>query len=342
MRSRVPSTTLACTFTVSPARSAGTFAFCCSFSSCWMTFISMSPRGFISVPLSALRVALRRLLLAPLADSRVVARQQDIWNSHAAKLGGPRELRAARQLPPERVVLERVRIADHAGHQPRHRVDQHHRWNLRSAEHVVADRDLPCGQAGAHAVVDALVAPTNDDESWFQRQLGGQALVEAFAPWLHENDRARVVEHHALHRFEDRLGLQHHAGPAAEGNVVDLPVPVVRELAQVVGVQLEHAVRDRPTDHALVEAGPEHAGEDGHDVELHRASSTVSSQSATTIRPASRSTVTTASFVAGIRCSSAPSRLTHTSLAGFSSTSSIRPRPRPDAVTTSRPISWWW
>src|SRR5260370_503017 len=42
MRSRVPSTTFACTLTVSPARSAGTFSFCCSFSSCWMTFMSCS------------------------------------------------------------------------------------------------------------------------------------------------------------------------------------------------------------------------------------------------------------------------------------------------------------
>src|SRR5713101_1216818 len=42
IRSRVPSTTLACTLTVSPALSAGTFCFCCSFSSCWITFMSSS------------------------------------------------------------------------------------------------------------------------------------------------------------------------------------------------------------------------------------------------------------------------------------------------------------
>ena len=45
MRSRVPSTTLTCTRTVSPLRSCGTSGFSCSRSSRSITFISVLQRG---------------------------------------------------------------------------------------------------------------------------------------------------------------------------------------------------------------------------------------------------------------------------------------------------------
>src|SRR5579859_6593350 len=324
MRSRVPSTTLACTLTVSPARSAGTFCFCCSFSSCWMTF--MSRLSSVNV---VYRMTLRSLLPAPLPDSRVVAREQHVGDAHAPVLGRPCELRAARQVSTERVLHQRVRVSDDAGDQAPDRVDQHHRRDLAAAQHVVADRDLVRGQTRAHAIVDALVSAADDDQTGLLGELFRQALVQAPAPGLEQHDGAGVVEHHALDRLEHRLGLHHHAGPATERDVVHLAVAVVREVAEVVRLELDEPALDRAPDHALPEDRSEHVGEDGDDVESHRlyASSTWTSQSATTTRPASRSTWTTASLVAGMRCSSEPSRLTQTSLAGRSSTSAMVPRP---------------
>src|SRR5437868_3534915 len=163
MRSRVPSTTLACTLTVSPARKAGTFSFCCSFSSCWITFMSLPL--LISVAVGGGRVPLRRLLLSPLLDAGVVPGQQHLRNPHAAELRRTGELRASGQLTTERVLRQRARVADHPRHQASHRVDHDHGRDLASTEHVIADRDLTGRQACAHPVVDPLVAPAHDDQA---------------------------------------------------------------------------------------------------------------------------------------------------------------------------------
>ena len=123
-----------------------------------------------------------------------------------------------------------------------------------------------------------------------------------------------------LHGLEHRLGLDDHAWAPTKGHVVDLPVPIVREVAEVVCMKLDYAALDATTDHPMLEHGAEHGWEDRDDVKSHaiayRASSTSTSQSATTTRRASRFTSMTASRVAGMRCSTVPSRLTQTSLAG--------------------------
>src|SRR4029077_10732163 len=100
---------------------------------------------------------------------------------------------------------------------------------------------------------------------------------------------------------------------------------------------------DRAADDTLLEHRRKHAREDRHDVKAHlsHASSTWTSQSATTTRPAAMSTSTTASRVAGMRCSTTPSRLTHTPSAGLSSTSAIVPSRLPELVSTASPTTWW-
>src|SRR5581483_6446548 len=286
-------------------------------------------------------LALLGLLPAPAVDARVVAREKHLGHAHAAKLGRARVLRAARKLAAERVVLERRRVADDAGDEPADRVDQHHGRDLGAAQYVIADRDLAGAEAGAHAVVDALVAAAHDDQARLAGELGRQRLVEAPAPGLEQDHRPRVVEHHALDRLEYRLRLEDHPRAAAERHVVDLAVPVVREVAQVVRVQLDDPALDRAPDDAVLERRPEHPREDRDDVEPHT-SSTSSNQSATVTAPPETSTFTTASRVAGMRNSVASSRETHTSFAGRSRTSWMAPSGLPDVVLTSSPMTSWW
>src|SRR5205807_3709055 len=144
-----------------------------------------------------------------------------------------------------------------------------------------------------------------------------------------------------LHRLDHRLRLHDHPRSAPERHVVHLAVAVMRMLAEVVCLELDNSALDGATDHALLEDRAEHGREDGDDVESNHqslASSDLSSQSCTTTRPAARSTSTTASLVAGIRCSMVPSRLTHTSLAGRSRTSAMTPSSAPELDVTARPI----
>src|SRR5882762_5628443 len=268
------------------------------------------------------------LLAAPLLDAGVVSGKENFGNAHAAILGRPRVLRPARRLDGKIVVGQRVWIADDAGHQARDRIDQHHRGDLAAAQDIVADRYLARVERGPNAVVDPFVPSAHDDQPRLGGKALGEPLVQWLPPWLHQNYGARVMCSNRLDSLDRRLRLEHHPWPTAERHVVDLPVPVVRVLAQVVGVKLEEPTLDRTPDHSLPEYRAEHGREDRDDVESHLylASSTATSQSATTTRPALTSTSTTASFVAGIRCSTTPSRLTHTSLAGRSRTSAIVPR----------------
>src|SRR4029077_17043942 len=283
------------------------------------------------------------LLATPLPDPRVVAREEHVRDFHASVLGRPRELRPACRFVRavgEAVLGEGARVADDSRNEPRHRVDENHRGDLTAAQHIIADRNLSRAQRGANAVVDALVTTADDDQTRLLRQLGREPLVEPFAPGLGDEHGAWILTADGLHGFDHGFGFHHHPRAAAEWNVVDLTVPVVREVTQVVGVQSDHASLQRPPDHTLPEGRIEHGREDGDDVESHRtscASSTLRSQSATTTWPAGRSTLTMASLVAGMRCSIAPSRLTHTSLAGRSKPSAITPSRCPELVPAGSP-----
>src|SRR4029077_10422994 len=118
---------------------------------------------------------------------------------------------------------------------PRDRVYEDHGGDLPSAQHIIADRHLAGGQARAHAVVDALVATAHDDEPRLGYELCGESLVERLAPWFHEHHGPGIVRTYRLDRFENGLGLDHHAWASTERQVVHLPVAVVCVVAKVVG-----------------------------------------------------------------------------------------------------------
>src|SRR5712692_873267 len=293
------------------------------------------------------RRSFSHLVAAPLLDAGVVAREEHVGDHQSPKLGGTGELGPSRRLCRETVLRKCLWISDDAGHEPGHSVDEDHRRDLAAAQHIVADRDLARGQPSADAIVDALVSTAHDEQAWLCSELCGDLLVEALAPWLHEYDRAWVVRTDRLHRLEHRLGLDDHPGASAERHVVNLPVAVVCEVAEVVSVKLYHSAVDATTHNTVLEHRYEHGGEDRDYVKTHLgvrylASSTWTSQSATTTRRASRFTSMIASRVAGMRCSIAPSRLTHTSFAGRSRTSAIVPNGCPEPVCTGSPTTWWW
>src|SRR4029077_13393125 len=221
-------------------------------------------------------------------------------------------------------------------------IDQHHGRDLAAAENIVADRNLAAGQRSADPIIDALVAAANDDDSRLGRKLFGHTLVERLTPRLHQDHPAWVLWPDRLHGLEHRLRLDHHARAATERHVVDLAVAIVSMVAQVMRVEFDQTALDGTPDHALVENRREHAREDGDDVKAHPftyASSVWTSHSATTTRPPSMSTLTTASRVAGMRCSMAPSRLTQTSFEGRSRTSAHFPSSLPLSVRTVSPTS---
>src|SRR5258708_1056029 len=105
----------------------------------------------------------------------------------------------------------------------------------------------------------------------------GSPTTPATSPATPSTPPMPVHPHHSPPRPDEGLRVKPQRGSPHEGHTSRLPMPLVREAAQVVRVELEQAVGHRPADDSLIEGGPEHTRKDGHDVEPHRASSTVSS-----------------------------------------------------------------
>src|SRR5205807_6003476 len=113
--------------------------------------------------------------------------------------------------------------------------------------------------------------------------------------------------------FEDRLGLEHHPGATAVGNVVDLAVPVVGVIAKVVKLQGDQPARQAPARDARAQRTREQLGEKGQDLDVHAC---VSSSSSTVIRPSDGVIERTTLRIIGIRTSRLPSVTRSTSFAG--------------------------
>src|ERR1700682_554864 len=239
IRSRVPSTTFACTLTVSPGIKVGTLLRWASASSRSITLDTAYKdntqlrRGLMVEQIgTATARPLGGLGTAPALDLGVMAGEQHLRNLVTLEDGGPREVRVLEQLLGKRLVFWRLLRTQDSGDEPTHRVDQHHGRELAAGEHVITDRDLAVDQVGAHALVDALVAATDQVEVGAARQLAYQSLGKPLTLWAQQDHRACAGAR--PDGFEDGLWLEHHPRATPVGNVVDLAVPVVGVIAEVV------------------------------------------------------------------------------------------------------------
>src|ERR1700687_1806730 len=233
IRSRVPSTTFACTLTVSPGINVGTFLRWASASSKSMTLDTAYKdntrlrRGLVveqigtapSCPFDGLRAA-------PALDLGVMAGEQHVRNLVALEDRGPGVMRILQQLLGKRLVFGRFLRTEDTADEPADRIDQHHRRQLAAGEHVVTDRDLPVGEVSTDPLVDPLVAAADQIEIGVRGQFAHQLLGEPL-PLRTQQDDGPAASARA-YRFEDGFRLEHHAGATAVWNVIDLAVPVVR------------------------------------------------------------------------------------------------------------------
>ena len=159
--------------------------------------------------------------------------------------------------------------SDDARDKSRDRVDDRHDGDLTAAQDVVPDREL-LADLGARALVDALVAPADEEKGTLRGQLPDHSLVQSPA-LRREQDRShpRHLAPDPAQRANERLGLEHHAGPTAEGDVVHLPVATGGEVAEVVDTKLDIAALEGTPDHADPEGAGEDFREDGQHLEPH-------------------------------------------------------------------------
>src|SRR5216683_482057 len=275
IRSRVPSTTWACPFTVSPGIKVGTFLRRDSASSRLMTLdtaykdITLDPPLPLAVEQVGAATArpFRRLGAAPALDLGVVARAQYLGDRMSLELRRPGVVRVLEKVLVEGFVFWRFFGPQHPGDQPTDGVDHDHGGKFASRQHVVADGDLLVDQVRRDPLIDALIASADQVEVIVAGKLAYQPLVEQFA--LRREQDHWPFAGARPHRFEDRLRLQHHPGTAAIGDIVDLPVAVVGVFAQVMDAQGYEPGGEPPSSHAAVQRTREHLGKEGQDLDDH-------------------------------------------------------------------------
>ena len=132
-------------------------------------------------------------------------------------------------------------------------------------------RDLLGRQLLPYPVVDALVPPAENHDVLEPCQPRRVGLRQPTALRRREQHRPRLAARRAdvLGRAKKRLGLHHHARPAAIRHIVDDPVPVGREVPEVVHLQVDDPGLDSPRHDPFGQRLVEHPREDRDDVELH-------------------------------------------------------------------------
>src|SRR4029077_7378256 len=113
------------------------------------------------------------LLATPLLHLGVIPREQDLGDLPAAVAGRPGVVRVFGR-PLQRLAVGLLHgalgIAEGARQLAQHCVRDHHRGQLAAGEDVAADRDRLVGEVLGDALIEALVAPTEQRDMW----LGGE------------------------------------------------------------------------------------------------------------------------------------------------------------------------
>src|SRR6202140_27952 len=318
IRSRVPSTTFACTLTESPGISVGRFLRSASASSRSITLDTAYKdntqlrRGLTIEQIgTATARPLGGLSAAPALDLGVMAGEQHVRNLVTLEDCGPRVMRILQQLLGKRLVFGRFLRTEDTADEPADRIDQHHRRQLAAGEHVITDRALPVGEVGTDPLVDPLVASADQIEIGVRGQFAHQLLGEPLPLRTQQDDGPAASAR--SYRFEDGLRLEHHAGATAVWNVIHLAVPVVRVITQVVKLQGDQPRGQPAARHSRAQRTREEFGEKRQDLDVHAC---VSSSNSTVMRPSDGAIVRTTPRILGIRTSLVPFVTRSTSFAG--------------------------
>jgi hypothetical protein len=172
----------------------------------------------------------------------------------------------------EAVLAGRVGVIERAVLQPAHGVDQHRGRQFTAGKHVVADRHLFVDVVFDEALVDAFVAAADQHQPRPRCQLAHLALVKpcALGAEVHHVRGARIGGTHGVQRLDQRIDQHDHAGTAAVGAVVDMPVRQLRKVAQLPGHHLQQAATQGAAHHTEFRRPQDELGKQAEHVDAQR------------------------------------------------------------------------
>ena len=206
------------------------------------------------------------MLPAPFGDRAVVAGGEDFGNGDALPLGRAGVLRIREEAADEGVLLQRLGRAEDAREEADDGIRHHRRRKLAAGEDVIADGVASHLEGVYHAVVDALVVPADEGERGYCGELAGGRLGEERAAGIGEDDGSGLETSQCR---SDDIGLDHHAGTASVGLVVDGFVGVCGEIAHIDAVKLHDSRLLGALQHAVPNRREDGGREEGYEANPH-------------------------------------------------------------------------
>jgi len=187
----------------------------------------------------------QRSLPAPGLDLFMVSGEKNLGDFHPSKITGPGILGIIQPPLKKRIMPDRFFLADDTGDKPGRGIDDHHGRQLPSGQNIIADGNLICRKMFAHPLIDALIAPADEDDLGTAGHLLGQAEIQLPSLGGEEVNRGLRGFAYVFDSEKNRLGFEDHALFSPIRAVVHLPVLIRSKVSQIVHLNLDQAFLKR-------------------------------------------------------------------------------------------------
>lgn len=165
------------------------------------------------------------------------------------------------------VLEEAFRRAENSLYEARNSVDHDQRRQFASRQDVIAHREDVRRPLVDDALVDALVAATDENDMVLRGKLARDALGEGSSARVEKCDCRFRAGAAGANRSVDRFRKHDHSGPSSDRLVVDGLAGVVGEVSRVCGPHLNELGRLRALQDGLAEDRVNHLGKKGDYIE---------------------------------------------------------------------------
>src|SRR3954470_11496236 len=170
--------------------------------------------------------------MSPCRDLRMIPRPQHFGDRAPFPCNRPGIMRIFQETLLEALLLSAGGRAHYPGKQAHASIEDDHRSKLAAGEDIVADRDLFERPRFEDPLVESLETPGQQDHAFTGGELAHTGLRQRRSPRGEYEHRPPV--RNTVERRGDDVWTKHHPRPAARRRIIDAPVLVRCEVADVL------------------------------------------------------------------------------------------------------------